>query len=520
MQLKRALISLSNKDGVEDLAKGLHERGVEILSTGGTAKAIEAAGVPVTRIAEVTGFPEILGGRVKTLHPKIHGALLARLDEPEHTAELAEHGIQPIGLVAVNLYPFEDTVARQDHSLDDAIENIDIGGPTMIRAAAKNQRYVAVLVDPADYGKVLAELDNGGTIGSETRFQLAVKAFDHVAAYDDAISNYLSSARVDSTQRDAFPPTLNTQWSRKEILRYGENPHQTAAFYVPSTGREALGNFEQLNGKALSYNNFLDTDGAIRLVAEFDETACAIIKHSNPAGCALGDTPEAAFSNALVCDPVSAFGGIIAINRPINGATAAEIVKAFYEVVVAPDFDDDALEALRTKKNLRVLRMPGGFPREPKGTDLRRVAGGLLVQGWDTGGAEATEATCVTEREATEDERAQLEFAWRVCKHIKSNAIVFVKGFATVGVGAGQMSRLDSARLAMEKAKSQDLDLTGSVAASDAFFPFRDGLDVLASAGASAVIQPGGSVRDEEVIAAANEHKIAMLLTNVRHFRH
>ncbi len=518
--IKRALISVSEKTGIVDFARELASFGVEILSTGGTASLLRKEGLDVKDVSEFTGFPEMLDGRVKTLHPKVHGGLLGMRDNPEHTAKMKEHGIEPIDMVVVNLYPFEQTVADPDCTLEDAIENIDIGGPTMLRSAAKNHRDVTVIVDPADYGQVLDEMRRGGgAVSRQTNFRLAIKVYQRTAAYDGAISNWLGR-RLDEDSAD-FPPTLTLQFRRSETMRYGENPHQKAAFYVEPEVREAsLATARQLQGKQLSYNNIADTDAALECVKQFDEApACVIVKHANPCGVALGETPLQAYERAFSTDPESAFGGIIAFNRELDAETARAIVeRQFVEVIIAPAVSAEASEIVAAKKNVRLLQC-GQWPAEAaQRFDFKRVNGGLLVQDADLALVDSLKV--VTKREPTEEEMRDLLFTWRVAKFVKSNAIVYGKGGMTIGVGAGQMSRVNSARIAVIKADHAGLAVKGSVMASDAFFPFRDGLDNAAEAGVSAVIQPGGSIRDEEVIAAADEHGIAMVFTGMRHFRH
>ncbi|OSQ31558.1 phosphoribosylaminoimidazolecarboxamide formyltransferase [Thalassospira sp. MCCC 1A03138] len=522
-RIARALISVSDKTGLVEFAKSLHEQGVEILSTGGSAKAIEAAGIPVKEVADHTGFPEIMDGRVKTLHPKIHGGLLGRRSLSSHMQAMEDNDISPIDLVCVNLYPFEETVAK-GADFDTCIENIDIGGPSMIRSAAKNHESVTVVVDPSDYDRVTAEMkDNAGTTTAETRRVLAAKAFARTGAYDSAISSWFAGELGET-----FPQRLNVSAELKQTLRYGENPHQQAAFYTNGKNRPGVATATQLQGKELSFNNLNDTDAAFELVSEFDEKpAVAIIKHANPCGVAEGATLIEAYNKALSCDPVSAFGGIIAINRTLDKATAEEIAKLFAEVVICPDADDAAKEVLAAKKNLRLL-VTGGMA-DPEGEDmtLRSLAGGYLLQNRDAGRVKRDALKVVTKRKPTEAELDDLLFAFRVGKHVKSNAIVYVKDGKTVGVGAGQMSRVDSSRIAAWKAEEAgknagegELRTKGSVVSSDAFFPFADGLLAAVNAGATAVIQPGGSMRDEEVIAAADEHGIAMVFTGMRHFRH
>ena len=506
-EVRRALVSVSDKEGVVELARGLVDLGVQIVSSGGTASALADAGVPVTKVSEVTGAPEILGGRVKTLHPKIHGGILADRRRPEHVRELEEQGIEPIDLVVCNLYPFERTIAQEGVSEDDAVEQIDIGGPAMVRAAAKNFHSVAIVVEPARYETVLDELRTSGGVSEATRRTLALDAFRHTADYDSAIASYLGS------DEEGFPERLVLRGTKVLDLRYGENPHQAAAFYRGPGSAVGLAAAEQLHGKELSYNNLLDTDAAWKLVLEFDDFAAAIIKHSNPCGVAVAESLEVAYLRALECDRTSAFGGIVALNRTCDAATARAIAEIFTEVVIAPGFEPDALEALTGKKNLRLLRAEPSVPAEP---DVRRVSGGFLMQTQDARDP-ATDAKVVTKVQPSEAQWDDLRFAWAVAKHVKSNAIVLAKDRVAVGVGAGQMSRVESTELAARRAGDRAKD---TACASDAFFPFRDGLDAAVAAGASAVIQPGGSVRDEEVIAAADEHGIPMVFTGRRHFRH
>ncbi len=519
-RITRALISVSDKSGVVDLAGGLAELGVAILSTGGTARLLRESGIAVTDVADHTGFPEIMDGRVKTLHPKIHGGLLGRRDRD--AAVMAEHGIEPIDLLVVNLYPFERTVARPDCPLAEAIENIDIGGPTMLRAAAKNHRDVTVLVDPADYPRILEQLRaNDGEVDEATRFDLAVKVFEHTARYDGAIAGYLGG-RLGEQGSARFPRTFNLQLQRAQLMRYGENPHQQAAFYVEREPAEpSVATAEQLQGKALSYNNVADTDAALECVKAFAEPACVIVKHANPCGVAVGSDLREAYERAYRTDPTSAFGGIIAFNRALDAATAAEIVaRQFVEVIIAPSVEPGAREACAAKRNVRLLAC-GQWPAERAAAlDFKRVSGGLLVQDRDLGVIGETDLKVVTRRAPDERELRDLLFAWRVVKFVKSNAIVYCRDGATVGIGAGQMSRVYSARIGAIKAADEGLEVAGSVLASDAFFPFRDGVDAAAEAGVTAVIEPGGSVRDEEVIAAADEHGLAMVFTGMRHFRH
>ena len=529
-----ALISVSDKTGVLEFARALSALGIRLLSTGGTAKLLADAGLVVTEVAEHTGFPEMLDGRVKTLHPAIHAGLLARRELPAHMAALQAHGIATIDLLVVNLYPFEATVAQPGCTLDDAIENIDIGGPAMVRSAAKNWRDVAVLTDAAQYPQVLAELTADGAVSRATRFALAVAAFNRISNYDAAISDHLSALQPDGAGghlRSLFPAQSNPRFVKLQDLRYGENPHQSAAFYRdlhPAPG--SLVTATQLQGKELSYNNIADADAAWECVKSFDNddapAACVIVKHANPCGVALGDDAAQAYAKAFKTDPSSAFGGIIAFNRELDGAAAALVAKQFVEVLIAPGFTPEALAILQAKPNTRVLQIglpPGGATEWERGLnvqDVKRVGSGLLIQSADNRELKLSELKVATTRQPTPEQLADLLFAWKVAKYVKSNAIVFCGGGMTLGVGAGQMSRIDSARIAGIKAANAQLSLQGSAVASDAFFPFRDGLDVVIDAGAACVIQPGGSVRDDEVIAAANERGIAMLLTGVRHFRH
>ncbi|HWP57311.1 MAG TPA: bifunctional phosphoribosylaminoimidazolecarboxamide formyltransferase/IMP cyclohydrolase [Candidatus Acidoferrales bacterium] len=522
-RVQRALISVSNKQGVAELAAALAELGVEIISTGGTAALLREEKIAVKDVSELTGFPEMMDGRVKTLHPKIHGGLLALRGNAAHEAQMKAHGIAPIDLVVVNLYPFEDTVKRQA-PLAEIIEQIDIGGPAMVRSAAKNHAHVAVVVDPADYGKIIQELKtNGGELRGETRFRLAVKAFAHTARYDGAIANYLSALDERGTP-GGWSETLTLQFHKLQELRYGENPQQKAAFYSSDdfTG-PAISRARQIQGKELSFNNILDADAALRLVLEFSQTATVAIKHTNPCGVALSEKSLAdSFRKARASDPVSIFGGVIAFNRPVDRETAEELKEIFLEIVIAPEFTPEAKAVLSSAKrllNIRLLEVDMAA-KDGGGYDLRRVWGGLLVQDWDRGSVDLRACEVVTERRPTEAEYEALDFAWRVCRHVKSNAIVFAARDRTLGIGAGQMSRVDSAKLAVMRAHTHGLDLRGSVVASDAFYPFRDGVDEAAKAGAVAVVQPGGSIKDAEVIAAANEHGMAMVFTGVRHFRH
>jgi len=522
IRIRRALISVSDKSGLVELGQTLARHGIEILSTGGSAAALSAAGLRIVEVGSHTGFPEIMDGRVKTLHPKIHGGILGRRDTKDHVEAMRQHQIEPIDLVVVNLYPFEATVAKRA-DFETCIENIDIGGPALIRAAAKNHDFVAVVTDTADYAELTAELDrSGGSVGHEFRRRLAASAYARTAAYDSAISQWFAGEL-----KDEFPRRLTFAGERRQLLRYGENAHQNAAFYTGGTSRFGVATARQVQGKELSYNNLNDTDAAFECVAEFSAPAVAIIKHANPCGVALGETPHQAYLKAYACDPVSAFGGIVALNRPLDGATAAEIAKIFVEVIVAPDADADALGILAGKKNLRLL-LTGGLPDAgAPGVTVRSVAGGYLVQGRDNGKVSDNDLKPVTKRTPTARERADLLFAFAVAKHVKSNAIVYARDGATVGIGAGQMSRVDSSRIGAWKAADMgkaageaQSRAVGAVAASDAFFPFADGLLTLAEAGVTAVIQPGGSMRDAEVVAAADEKGLAMVFTGIRHFRH
>jgi phosphoribosylaminoimidazolecarboxamide formyltransferase/IMP cyclohydrolase len=529
MNIKQALISVSDKTGIVEFAQELRELGIAILSTGGTAGLLKGAGIAVTEVSDYTGFPEMLDGRVKTLHPKIHAGILARKDMPEHEAAMEKAGIPAIDLVIVNLYPFSQTVARPDCTLQEAIENIDIGGPAMVRAAAKNYGSVAVVTDPEDYAPLLAEIKSAGDVSEAFRFGLACKAFSHTAAYDGAISNYLTSLDVSRLEgegdgqgqaiRQTFPARLNLNFDIAQFLRYGENPHQRGAFYRDLRSvAGSLASYAQLQGKELSYNNIADADAGWECVKTFDEPACVIIKHANPCGVAVADSPLAAYELAFATDPTSAFGGIIAFNRQVDDATAEAVAAQFVEVVIAPELTDGAREVLARKTNVRVLIVPCEV--EHNAFDFKRVGGGLLVQTPDSLNIHAAELKVVTKVQPTPQQLQDLLFAWRVAKFVKSNAIVFCANGRTLGFGAGQMSRVDSARIASIKARNAGLSLDGSAVASDAFFPFRDGLAVVVEAGARAVIQPGGSVRDAEVIAAADEQGVAMVFTGIRHFRH
>ena len=520
-KVTRALISVSNKTGIEAFARGLQELGIEILSTGGTARLLNEAGISVVEVSDYTGFPEMMDGRVKTLHPKIHGGILARRDVDARVMQ--EHDIPPIDMVVVNLYPFEQAVARDDCDLPLAIENIDIGGPTMLRAAAKNHIAVAVIVDTADYNPVLEELQqHAGQLSDATRYALAVKTFEHTSRYDGAIANYLGSIN-ESGEQEEFPRTLNLQYRQVQTMRYGENPHQKAAFYVEhESGEASVSTARQIQGKELSYNNVADTDAALECVKVITEgPACVIVKHANPCGVALGATPLEAYDRAFRTDPTSAFGGIIAFNRALDAGTAQAIIdRQFVEVIIAPSVDKTALPVLGTKKNVRVLACGTWDDSRTSAYDFKRVNGGLLVQDRDLGQVTTADLKVVTERVPTDQELRDLLFAWRIAKFVKSNAIVYCKDGMTIGVGAGQMSRVYSARVAALKAAAEGLEVRGSVMASDAFFPFRDGIDAAAETGIAAIIQPGGSMRDEEVIQAANEHGLAMVFTGMRHFRH
>ncbi len=515
--MRRALLSVSNKDGLIEFAQALHKLGVTLLSTGGTASLLERNGIPVTQVSAHTGFPEIMDGRVKTLHPKIHGGLLGRRNVDD--AVMRQHGIDPIDLVVVNLYPFAATIAKPDCSYEDAIENIDIGGPAMVRAAAKNHDRVAVVVDPNDYSAVLSELQgNAGAVSEATRKRLAAKAFAHTASYDSAVAGYL--ARVNEGTGE-FPQSLDLRFQKRLDLRYGENPHQTGAFYRIADAKGAsIGSAKQLQGRTLSYNNIADGDTAFECVRQFAEPACVIVKHANPCGVAVASDTLAAYDRAYKTDPTSAFGGIIAFNRALTADTARAIIeRQFVELIIAPEIDPEALELCARKENVRVLVTDGLAPSDVK-YEYRSVDGGLLVQTRDRGMVGKPDLKVVTKRQPTAAELDDLLFAWQVCKYVKSNAIVYAKERMTLGVGAGQMSRVVSSRIAAMKAKDEGLTVAGAVMASDAFFPFRDGLDVAAEFGIKAVIQPGGSMRDNEVIAAADEHGMAMVLTGMRHFRH
>jgi phosphoribosylaminoimidazolecarboxamide formyltransferase/IMP cyclohydrolase len=515
--IRRALLSVSDKSGIVEFARSLQSAGVEILSTGGTYRLLQDNNIPAIEIADYTGFPEMMDGRVKTLHPKVHGGILARRQIDADVMQA--HNIPPIDLVVVNLYPFEATVAKPGCDLATAIENIDIGGPTMLRAAAKNNAWVAVVVNPADYDYILSEMKiNGGALTQATRFDLAVRTYEHTAAYDGAIANYLGKIVSGSE----FPRSFSSQFHKKQDLRYGENPHQNAAFYVEKHPQEAsVSTATQLQGKELSYNNIADTDAALECVKSFSEPACVIVKHANPCGVAIAGSIQEAYQLAFQTDPTSAFGGIIAFNRELDAATAQKIVdQQFSEVIIAPTVSSEALQVFAGKPNVRVLAC-GQWPAKPLAAwDYKRISGGLLVQDRDIHQISRNDLTVVSKRQPSEQELADLMFAWTVAQFVKSNAIVYCKNLQTIGIGAGQMSRVYSAKIAGIKAADENLVVEGSVMASDAFFPFRDGIDAAAKAGISAVIQPGGSMRDEEVIAAANEAGMAMVFTGIRHFRH
>ncbi len=557
-KIRRALISLSDKSGAVEFAKSLVEFGVEIISTGGTARHLRENGVTVTEVSEITGFPEMMDGRVKTLHPKIHGALLGLRDDPSHIASMNENGIEPIDLVAINLYPFEKTVAEPGVSLETAVENIDIGGPAMIRSASKNWRDVAVVTDAALYPDIIKEMsENEGSLSLATRKRLAVLAFTRTASYDLAISAFLAG-KLDDADLDylepfnplgrltfieseetiedgviakktaskpavsLLPETISLMLRKSADLRYGENPHQSAALYQGSESGGGIAGAELLHGKEMSFNNYIDSDAAWRIVSEFDELAVSIIKHTNPAGVGMGVTNLEAYRRALSTDPVSAFGGIVAFNRPLDRDAAAAINEIFTEVVIAPDYAADALEILKTKKNLRIVRIDQSPPeaREMPGYDFRKISGGMLVQEVDSRIVLPDEIRIVTDRQPTADELRAMMFAWKVCKHVKSNAIVLANPYQTIGVGAGQMNRVDSVRIAAMRAERFSLSPEGAALASDAFFPFRDNVDEAAAIGIKAIIQPGGSIKDSDSIAAANEHGITMAFTGIRHFKH
>jgi phosphoribosylaminoimidazolecarboxamide formyltransferase/IMP cyclohydrolase len=518
VKVNRALISVSDKSGIVKFATALRAMEVDLLSTGGTYRMLRDAGLDVTEVADYTGFPEMMDGRVKTLHPKVHGGILARRGQDEEV--MAQHGIDAIDMVVVNLYPFEATVAKADCTLEDAIENIDIGGPTMVRAAAKNHRFVNIVVNASDYEAIIGEMEaNNGATALESRFNLAIKAYEHTAAYDGAIANHFGKLVPGGTAR--FPRTFNTQFNKVQEMRYGENPHQGAAFYTEANPAEAgIATARQLQGKELSYNNVADTDAALECVKNFDAPACVIVKHANPCGVAVAESIGQAYDLAFSTDPESAFGGIIAFNRELDAATAAAIVeRQFVEVIIAPTVSDEAVAIIAAKKNLRLLAC-GAWSAPAPALDYKRVNGGLLIQDRDVGMVGIDDLKVVSKVQPTQQQLQDMLFAWKVAKFVKSNAIVYASGGQTVGVGAGQMSRINSARIAGIKAEHAGLAVKGSVMASDAFFPFRDGIDSAGQAGIAAVIQPGGSIRDEEVIAAADEHGMAMVYTGMRHFRH
>ncbi|HCH5485532.1 bifunctional phosphoribosylaminoimidazolecarboxamide formyltransferase/IMP cyclohydrolase [Vibrio parahaemolyticus] len=524
--IRRALISVSDKTGIVEFAQALAERGVDILSTGGTARLLAEQGIAVTEVSDYTGFPEMMDGRVKTLHPKVHGGVLGRRGQDDDVME--KHGINPIDMVVVNLYPFAETVAKEGCTLADAVENIDIGGPTMVRSAAKNHKDVTIVVNASDYDRVIAEMDaNDKSLTLETRFDLAIAAFEHTAAYDGMIANYFGTMvpsygeNKEGDEESKFPHTFNQQFEKKQDMRYGENSHQAAAFYVEANPQEAsVSTARQIQGKALSYNNIADTDAALECVKEFNEPACVIVKHANPCGVALGKDILEAYNRAYQTDPTSAFGGIIAFNQELDAETATAIVeRQFVEVIIAPSVSAEAIEVVAAKKNVRLLEC-GEWSTKTTGFDVKRVNGGLLVQDRDQGMVSLDDLKVVSKRQPTEEELKDALFCWKVAKYVKSNAIVYAKGDMTIGVGAGQMSRVYSAKIAGIKAADEGLEVAGSVMASDAFFPFRDGIDAAAEAGIKCVIQPGGSMRDDEVIAAADEHGMAMIFTGMRHFRH
>lgn len=524
--IRRALISVSDKTGIVEFAQALAERGVDILSTGGTARLLAEQGIAVTEVSDYTGFPEMMDGRVKTLHPKVHGGVLGRRGQDDDV--MAKHGINPIDMVVVNLYPFAETVAKEGCTLADAVENIDIGGPTMVRSAAKNHKDVTIIVNAHDYDRVIAEMDeNEKSLTLETRFDLAIAAFEHTAAYDGMIANYFGTMvpsygeNKEGDEESKFPRTFNQQFEKKQDMRYGENSHQAAAFYVEANPQEAsVSTARQIQGKALSYNNIADTDAALECVKEFNEPACVIVKHANPCGVALGKDILEAYNRAYQTDPTSAFGGIIAFNQELDAETAAAIVeRQFVEVIIAPSVSAEAIEVVAAKKNVRLLEC-GEWTTKTTGFDVKRVNGGLLVQDRDQGMVSLDDLKVVSKHQPTEEELKDALFCWKVAKYVKSNAIVYSKGDMTIGVGAGQMSRVYSAKIAGIKAADEGLQVEGCVMASDAFFPFRDGIDAAAEAGIKCVIQPGGSMRDDEVIAAADEHGMAMIFTGMRHFRH
>jgi phosphoribosylaminoimidazolecarboxamide formyltransferase/IMP cyclohydrolase len=514
--ISRALISVSDKKGVVDFAKKLSEMGVEILSTGGTAKALRDAGIAVVEVSDYTGFPEMLDGRLKTLHPKIHGGLLSRRSHAKDMEDIEKHGIKPIDMVVVNLYPFEETISKPDVTFEDAIENIDIGGPTMLRAASKNFQDVAVVVDPEDYPKIIEEMKaSNKTVSKDTKLNLAKKVFAHTARYDTLIADYLTGV---VEKEPSFPDHLTTSMKKLAVLRYGENPQQKAAIYKERTSGLSLPDAKALQGKEMSFNNYLDTNSALMLALEFDKKACAIIKHNNPCGVAVGDSSADAYRKAVKTDPVSAFGGVIAFNTEVDGEAAKEMVDLFLEVVIAPSFTKEALDMFSKKPNVRLLELSDMLKNNKASSwDMKRIAGGLLLQGWDYSNEDVMNLEAVTKRQPTKDELDALAFSWKVCKHVKSNAIVYAFKDRTVGIGIGQTSRVYSAKIGAINACES---VKGSVVASDGFFPFRDGIDVLAEMGVTAVVQPGGSMKDSEVIVAADEYNMAMIITGARHFRH
>lgn len=518
--IKRALISVSDKRGIVNFARELIEMRVEVLSTGGTAKTLREAGISVMDVTDFTGFPEMLGGRLKTLHPKIHGGLLARRSNPKDMEDIEKHGIKPIDMVVVNLYPFEETISKQNVTFEEAIENIDIGGPTMLRAASKNFQDVAVVVDPGDYEAIIKEMKvSDGGLSRGTKLNLAKKVFDHTARYDTLIADYLKGI---TKAEDSFPEYLTTSLKRVAVLRYGENPHQKAAIYKERTKGLSLADARILQGKEMSFNNYLDTHSALLLAIEFDKKACAVIKHNNPCGVATGDTPADAYKKAVKTDPVSAFGGVVAFNTEVDEEAAKEMVDLFLEVVIAPSFAREAFDIFSKKPNVRLLELPGMLravsgQKILDGWDMKRIAGGLLLQGWDYSAEDIMALKAVTKRQPTSDELEALSFSWKVCKHVKSNAIIYAFKDRTVGIGIGQTSRVYSAKVGAINACES---VKGSVVASDGFFPFRDGVDVLREMGVTAIVQPGGSMKDSEVIQAADEYGMAMIMTGTRHFRH
>ena len=519
MKIRRALISVSNKEGIVALAEGLTARGIEILSTGGTARALRENGISVKDVSDFTGFPEMLDGRVKTLHPRIHGGLLALRNNADHMAQVKQQGLDLIDLVVVNLYPFEAVIKKLHCTFEEAVEQIDVGGPAMLRSAAKNFEHVTVLIDPSDYSKVLEELkEHDGGISYKTRLALAEKVFTHTARYDAIISGYLGR-KTEDRGVVRFPSALTLSFDKVHDLRYGENPHQQGAFYRErGVTQSCISTSQQIHGKAMSFNNYLDANAALELIREFQGVTVVIVKHSNPCGVAIGSTPVEAFLKAKETDPVSAFGGVIAFNRSVDERAAHEIISMFLEIVIAPDFEADALELLRKKKDLRLLTVGPILKEKADGADMKRIVGGLLLQDYDEGSIRNIKTLKIaTRRKPTDEEFESLAFAWVVCKHVKSNAIVYARNAQTIGIGAGQMSRVDSVRIGSMKAK---FPLKGAVLSSDAFFPFRDGIDEAFKTGVTAIIQPGGSIRDEEVIRAADEHEMAMVFTGIRHFRH